>query len=58
MPVEEAPTCPKCGEKMVLLPDTTWSLWELHTIDAMCPNCLRVEKVVTIVAERAKGEEK
>lgn len=58
MPVDEAPTCPKCGERMVLLPDTTWSLWELHTIDAMCPNCLHVETILTIVAERAKGEEK
>lgn len=51
-------TCPKCGERMRLLPDTEWQLWELHTIDAICPNCLHVETIETIVAERARREER
>lgn len=51
-------TCPKCGRQMRLLPDSEWSLWELHTIDAICPNCLHVEHFETIVAERAKREER
>lgn len=49
--------CPKCGHRMRLMPDTEWSLWELHTIDAICPNCLHVERIETIVAERARREE-
>lgn len=51
-------TCPKCGSQMRLLPDTEWSLWELQTIDAICPNCLHVERFEFIVAERARREER
>lgn len=51
-------TCPKCGRQMRLLPDTEWQLWELRTIDAICPNCLHVEQFETIVAERARREDK
>lgn len=40
-----APTCPKCGWQMELVP---WSEWTLHgkrAIDAICPNCLHVERI-------------
>jgi len=50
--------CPKCGERMVVMPDTSWSLWELRTVDAICPNCLHVETIETIVAERSRREDK
>ena len=40
-----APQCPKCGAQMELVP---WSEWTLHgkrTIDAICPECLHVERL-------------
>ena len=57
-PVETDAVCPKCGERMLLLPDTEWSLYELHTVEMICPNCVHVETIETIVAERAKRGEK
>lgn len=56
--VECERVCPKCGERMCLLPSSEWSLWELHTIDAICPNCLHVEIIETIVVERARKGDK
>lgn len=50
--------CEKCGERMVILPDTEWQLWEIHTVNAICPNCLHVTEIKTIVAERARREER
>lgn len=50
-------TCPKCGERMRVMPDTEWQLWEVRTVDAICPRCLHVERIKTIVAERAKRED-
>ena len=43
---------------MLLLPDTDWSLYELHTVEMICPNCVHVETIETIVAERARRREK
>lgn len=40
-----APTCPKCGHRMELVPWSEWTLGERHTIDAICPNCLHVERL-------------
>lgn len=51
-PVETDTICPKCGERMLLLPDTEWSLFELHTVEMICPNCVHVETIETIVARR------
>lgn len=48
--VECERVCPKCGERMLLLPDTEWSLFELHTVEMICPNCVHVEVIETIVA--------
>jgi len=48
-PVETDVVCPKCGERMLLLPDTDWSLYELHTVEMICPNCVHVETIETIV---------
>lgn len=48
-PIETDTTCPKCGERMLLLPDTDWSLFDLHTVEMICPNCVHVETIETIV---------
>lgn len=40
-----APTCPKCGRQMELVPWSEWRLGERHTIDAICPNCLYTERL-------------
>lgn len=45
-------TCPKCGERMRIMPDTEWQLWEVHTVDAICPRCLHVERIKTIIVKR------
>ena len=57
-PVETDNICPKCGERMLLLPDTDWSLFELHTVEMICPNCVHIKTIETIVAERARREDK
>ena len=54
----EAPTCPKCKHKMLVMPETEWSLWEQYSVDAICPNCLHVERVRMILVERARREDK
>lgn len=56
--VECERTCPKCGERMCLLPSSEWSLWGLRTIEAICPNCLHVERFEGIVAERDERGDK
>jgi hypothetical protein len=38
--------------------ETEWSLWEQYSVDAICPNCLHVERVRTILVERARREDK
>lgn len=43
---------------MEALPDTEWSLFELHSIDYICPNCMHVERHEYIVAERARKKER
>lgn len=40
-----APTCPKCGSQMELVPWSEWRLGERRTIDAICPNCLHTERL-------------
>jgi hypothetical protein len=44
--------CPKCGAQMYALPDTDTTTWGVQTIDLICENCLHVETVTTVVAER------
>lgn len=46
--------CPNCGEEMRLMPDSDWQLFEVRSVDYMCPRCLHVERVKSIVIE---GEE-
>lgn len=41
---------------MRIVPETEWQLWEVHTVDAICPNCLHVERIETIVVN-AKRED-
>ena len=40
-----APTCPKCGRQMELVPWSEWQLGERRTIDAICPSCLHIERL-------------
>lgn len=51
----EERVCPKCGETMRVMPDTEWSLFELHSIDYMCPNCLHTERHKYVVAIERRG---
>ena len=51
-------TCPKCGDRMLVLPSSERSLWGLRTVEAICPNCMHVERHEYIVAERARREER
>lgn len=37
---------------MRVMPDTEWQLWEVHTVDAICPRCLHVERIKTIIVKR------
>lgn len=36
---------------MRYVPEREYQLWDVHTIDAMCPRCLHVEKVSVIELE-------
>jgi len=47
-------TCPKCGEAMRAMPYSEWHLWEVRTVDYICPNCLHVEQVREIMVKRAR----
>lgn len=38
-------TCPKCGHDMRIMPEREYQLFEIHTIDAICPSCLHVERL-------------
>lgn len=49
-------TCPKCGAVMRVMPETDWCLRDMRTIDAICPNCLHVERLWAVPAR--KTEEK
>lgn len=49
--------CPKCGQMMRLVPDSQWRLFEVRTVDYLCPNCLHVEQVKAILVERARKED-
>lgn len=44
--------CPKCGEPMYMLPDTSATNWGVRVCDCICENCLHVEQVTTVVAKR------
>lgn len=46
--------CPKCGEDMLKIDDSVWRLYEVRTVDYICPNCLHVEKVKTIALRKGK----
>ena len=51
-------TCPKCGHEMRMVPESDWHLYELASVDYICPNCMHVERHEYIVAERARREER
>lgn len=42
---------------MRIVPETEWQLWEVHTVDAICPNCLHIERITTMLVE-AKREDR
>jgi RNase P subunit RPR2 len=44
--------CPKCGSPLYLIPDSETTTWGVHEVDLICENCLHVERVTTIVAEK------
>lgn len=48
--------CPKCGGRMLLLPDSEYQLYEVYAIQYVCPNCLHLEEVrcLTLRKERWK----
>lgn len=54
MRIEER-TCCKCGHKMRAIPESEWHLFELASIDYICPNCLHVYRVEYLVEERRRG---
>lgn len=41
--------CPKCGNVMHMVPESDWQLYEVRTVDYICPVCLHVERVKTII---------
>lgn len=43
--------CPKCGNYMQIMPDTDYQLYDVRTVDAMCPVCLHVEKLEVLVVK-------
>lgn len=44
--------CPKCGKPMYLLPDRDWTLNDIKVVEAICENCLHVERITTVVAKK------
>lgn len=44
--------CPKCGRPLYAIPDSDTSTWGVREIELICENCLHVERVITIVAEK------
>lgn len=46
--------CPKCGGDMREVADGTWTLYEVRVTEYICPNCLHVEKVKTIVLRKER----
>ena len=50
---EDERRCPKCGNVMHMVPESDWQLYEVRTVDYICPVCLHTERVKTI----AIGEE-
>lgn len=51
-------TCPKCGGEMKAMPESDWQLYEVRTVDYICPNCLHVEQVREIMVESVRREER
>lgn len=41
-----------CGGKMLLAPETEWQLYKVRTVDYICPTCLHVERVKSIIIKR------
>lgn len=39
---------------MLKMDDSEWHLYELRTVDYICPSCLHVEKVKTIALRKGK----
>ena len=44
--------CPKCGAPLYLIPDSDTTTWGIREVDLICENCLHVERVITVVAEK------
>lgn len=44
--------CPKCGSPLYLIPDSETTTWGVREVDLICENCLHVERVITLVAEK------
>ncbi len=43
--------CPKCGNHMQVMPDTEYQLYDVHTIDVICPVCLHVERMDVLIVK-------
>ena len=41
---------------MRLVPESEWQLFDVRTVDYICPNCLHVERVKVIVLEKKEGD--
>ena len=48
--------CPHCGHAMELVPFTEWSLHNVYSVDLICPNCMHVERVEVVEAEREEDD--
>lgn len=48
--------CERCGHDMLYVPEADWTLFELRTVEYICPNCLHVKKVTGIVLKRERWQ--
>lgn len=48
----ETMRCPKCGDVMHLIDDSSKTDGDVRVVDAICENCLYVTQVTVIVAKK------
>jgi len=48
--------CRKCGEAMLPVSDSVHRLFDVVTIEYICPNCLHVEKRTYFVARKERWQ--
>lgn len=47
---DETMRCPKCGDVMHIIDDSSKTDGDVRVVDAICENCLYVTKVTVLVA--------